>query len=198
MKTMPNISSVEDYAADAAEDPDSLSIVLSNDAGITLDANVDYAGWHDLLTPDFQTKMMAILGDAMAREGHANLDIAILFADAEKLAQLNADHRRKDGATDVLSFPADDDDFLGDIAIAFEVMASQAHDMGITKADHCLHLLLHGALHLSGHDHMEDDDAAVMENLEIAILADHGIANPYAGSLSAPNDDDGDDNGGAV
>lgn len=165
--------------ADPAEDPDSLSLTLSNDKGITIDAQADCDQWHGLLNDEFQQKMMAIISNAMVREGHEDLDIAVLFTDAERLAQLNEAHRDKSGTTDVLSFPADDDDFLGDIAIAYEVMEKQAQEMGISTQDHTLHLLLHGVLHLSGHDHIDDDEAAVMEGLEIAILADHGIANPY-------------------
>ena len=170
---------IDDFSADAAEDPDSLSFILTHDMGITIDAHGDDPRWQTVLTDDFQSRMMAIIGTAMVSEGHQNIDIAILFSTAEKLAALNEAHRQKTGTTDVLSFPADDDDFLGDIAIAYEVMATQAQDMGISLEDHCLHLLLHGALHLSGHDHIDDEDAAVMEGLEIKILGQFGIANPY-------------------
>jgi len=179
MKPIAHPSQVEDFSADPSEDPESLSFTLTNDNGITLDANIDNDQWHDLLTPEFQSRMMAILGAAMAYEGHVDVEIAILFTGADQLAALNETHRQKTGTTDVLSFPADDDDFLGDIALAYEVMENQARDMGISTADHSLHLLLHGALHLSGHDHIDDEDAAVMEGLEIKILGEFGIANPY-------------------
>ncbi len=167
------------HLADAAEDPDSRSLVLTNDQGVTIEATYDDAAWGALLTPDMQAKMIAIIGDAMAREGHRDVDIAVLFTNAERMAELNETHRQKSGPTDVLSFPADDDDFLGDVAIAYDVMAEQAAEMEISPSDHCQHLLLHGVLHLSGHDHLEDDEAEVMESLEIEILAAHGIANPY-------------------
>ena len=179
MKPIPTPSQVDDFSADAAEDPDSLAFILSNDHGITVDACAEGWLWQALLTAEFQSRMITIIGAAMAHEGHADIEIAIRFTTAEELATLNETHRQKTGPTDVLSFPADDDDFLGDIALAYEVMESQAKEMGISLADHCLHLLLHGVLHLSGHDHIDDDEAAVMEGLEIQILGQFGIANPY-------------------
>ena len=179
MKPIPTPPQVDDFSADAAEDPDSLAFILSNGHGITIDACAEGGLWKDLLTAEFQSRMMVIIGAAMAHEGHADIEIAIRFTTAEELATLNETHRQKTGPTDVLSFPADDDDFLGDIALAYEVMESQAKEMGISLTDHCLHLLLHGVLHLSGHDHIDDDEAAVMEGLEIQILGQFGIANPY-------------------
>lgn len=179
MKPIPTLPQVDDFSADTPEDPDSLTFTLSNDDGITIDAIAESGLWQDLLTAKFQSRMMSIIGEAMAHEGHGDIEIAIRFTTAEELATLNEAHRQKTGTTDVLSFPADDDDFLGDIALAYEVMESQAKEMGITLADHCLHLLLHGLLHLSGHDHIDDDEAAVMESLEIQILGQFGIANPY-------------------
>ena len=179
MKPIPTPPQVDDFSADAAEDPDSMAFFLSNDHGITVDACAEGGLWQDLLTAEFQSRMMTIIGAAMAHEGHADIEIAIRFTTAEELATLNETHCQKTGPTDVLSFPADDDDFLGDIALAYEVMESQAKEMGISLADHCLHLLLHGVLHLSGHDHIDDDEAAVMEGLEIQILGQFGIANPY-------------------
>lgn len=179
----------DDYSAENAEDPDSLSFTLTNDHGITLDAHLDDGRWLHLLSPSFKTTIMDTIGMAMAHEGHDQADIAVLFSDADKLAELNETHRQKTGPTDVLSFPAGDDDlaaddgwedqFLGDIAIAYDVMENQAKEMGIPLSDHCLHLILHAVLHLLGHDHIDGDDAAKMEGLEIQILGQFGIANPY-------------------
>lgn len=179
MKPIPTHPKVDDFSADTTEDPDSLTFTLSNEDGVTIDAIAEGGLWQDLLTAEFQSRMMSIIGAAMAHEGHGDIEIAIRFTTAEELAALNETHRQKTGPTDVLSFPADDDDFLGDIALAYEVMESQAKEMGISLDDHCLHLLLHGVLHLSGHDHIDDDEAAVMEGLEIQILGQFGIGNPY-------------------
>ena len=74
---------------------------------------------------------------------------------------------------------------LGDIVLARETMAREAKAQGLTIDDHLAHLVVHGFLHLVGHDHVEDADAAVMERLESAILATLGVADPYAGTQSA-------------
>jgi probable rRNA maturation factor len=85
----------------------------------------------------------------------------------------------------VLSFPAVQPaalgraPFLGDIAVAFETLKREAEDEGKPLADHFAHLVVHGFLHLLGHDHIEPEEAERMERLEIAVLATLGIADPY-------------------
>jgi len=95
------------------------------------------------------------------------------------LRSLNAGFRGRDKATNVLSFPSGQTNYLGDIAIAYGVAAKEARDQGKSLADHCLHLVVHGVLHLLGYDHERQKDARVMETLETAILANFGIADPY-------------------
>ncbi|MCX4348674.1 MAG: rRNA maturation RNase YbeY [Alphaproteobacteria bacterium] len=104
---------------------------------------------------------------------------------------LNRNFRGKDKPTNVLSFAnIDDDNFdedcqlndcieLGDIIIALETMQREAAEQNISLHDHYCHLLTHGLLHLSGYDHMEEDEAQEMESLETAILKQMNIANPY-------------------
>lgn len=107
--------------------------------------------------------------------------IALLLADDGALHQLNRDFRGKDKPTDVLSFPSlpMDRPFLGDIAVAWGVSATDAEIQGKKLADHLVHLLIHGYLHLLGFDHETDEEASEMEALEIKALATLGIANPY-------------------
>jgi probable rRNA maturation factor len=113
-----------------------------------------------------------------------------LSNDAE-VQKLNAEFRGVDAPTNVLSFArSDDDDFedmldseenveLGDVMIAYETMVRQAKELDISLKDHFCHLWAHGVLHVLGYDHQTANEAAQMEGLEIAVLADLGIENPY-------------------
>lgn len=114
------------------------------------------------------------------------LDIRVV-SETESQA-LNRDYRGKDKPTNVLSFPAElppeliaelDEVPLGDLAICAEVVAREALEQGKPLLAHWAHMTVHGVLHLLGHDHIEEADAARMEPLEIAILAELGWDNPY-------------------
>lgn len=107
---------------------------------------------------------------------------ALLLTDDARMHALNRQWRGKDKPTDVLSFPADpiDRPFLGDIAIGLGVSAADARAMGKPFADHLAHLIVHGLLHLLGHDHETEADAERMEALEVDILARLGLPDPYS------------------
>ncbi len=126
---------------------------------------------------------------ALARSGKAprSASLTILLADDERLRALNLSFRRKDKATNVLSFPAppNREGYLGDIAIASGVTAREARAAKKRPGDHAVHLAVHGVLHLLGYDHETAREARVMEPLETAILAELGIADPYAGGAKA-------------
>jgi probable rRNA maturation factor len=68
---------------------------------------------------------------------------------------------------------------LGDIALSYDTCAREAKSAGKTLRDHAVHLIVHGLLHLTGHDHEKEDEAQRIERREIRILAKLGIANPY-------------------
>lgn len=126
------------------------------------------------------------------------LSASILFADDAEVHTLNRDWRGKDKPTNVLSFPMLDraelltlptsgpPELLGDIALALETCAREAADKGIPLDHHATHLIIHGLLHLAGHDHETSPaDAARMEALEIKALAQLGIADPYGDAEQA-------------
>lgn len=114
-------------------------------------------------------------------------EVAVLFTDDTAIAAINAEWRGKDRPTNVLSFPAPDDmpvpagepRPLGDIVLAFGVISREAAEQGKTLHDHTAHLIVHGTLHLLGHDHEDDVEAEKMEALETGILKGLGISDPY-------------------
>jgi probable rRNA maturation factor len=112
-------------------------------------------------------------------------DVSLCLADDAALRALNLRWRGIDKPTNVLSFPAapgrpGEAPTLGDIALAYETLAREADELGVSLADHYRHLLVHGFLHLIGYDHETDAEAERMEALETKILARLGVADPYA------------------
>lgn len=114
--------------------------------------------------------------------------IALLLTDDAALRALNRRYRAIDKPTNVLAFPAAGGPLpegvaapLGDVALAWETVAREADEQGKPIAAHLSHLVVHGVLHLQGHDHDHDDEAAAMEAIEVATLARLGFADPYLG-----------------
>ncbi len=130
-------------------------------------------------------------------------EISLLGCNDARIAELNADFRGKPQPTNVLSWPSSERSAivagempvqpriapdggrggpqeLGDIAIAYDTCAAEAAAAGRPIADHAVHLLVHGTLHLLGFDHERDLDATLMEELEVEILGKMGIRDPYS------------------
>ena len=147
---------------------------------VILDLRIEADGWRQAVGDETST-CEAALSAAHALTGRSG-EVALLLTDDPEMHQLNRDWRGKDKPTDVLSFPADplEAPFLGDIAIGLGVANRDAQARGISLKDHLSHLVIHGYLHLIGHDHMEDTEAREMEALEIRALATLGIADPYS------------------
>ena len=108
-------------------------------------------------------------------------DVVILLTDDEAVRDLNARFRGKDRPTNVLSFPAPENarPHLGDVVLAYGVCAAEAAAQKKPFADHLSHLVIHGILHLMGHDHEADDEAEEMEAKERTLLAALGVPDPY-------------------
>jgi probable rRNA maturation factor len=135
---------------------------------------------------------LAALAQIAPELANPRLSASILFADDAEVHALNAAWRGKDKPTNVLSFPmleraellalAPDGppELLGDIALALETCTREAAEKGLSLEQHAAHLIVHGLLHLAGHDHeTSPQDAHTMETLEINALALMGIADPY-------------------
>lgn len=118
-------------------------------------------------------------------------EVSLLFTDDAHMRGLNHRYRGKDKPTNVLSLPGAPvlpgrlGPPLGDIVLAAETIRHEADDQGLALEDHLTHLIVHGFLHLIGHDHEDEAEALAMEGLETAILGDLGIADPYAASGAA-------------
>ena len=138
--------------------------------------------WRPEMTEDLPVEELAQF--VIYQEGKpANTEVSISFVDDDEMTRLNEGYRHRQGPTDVLSFECDnlDDDFaadegadqpyeLGDIVIAVDVCERQTALYGTTFAEELELLITHGLLHLCGYDHIEDDEAAIMESREDELL----------------------------
>lgn len=113
--------------------------------------------------------------------------VCLALCSDDAVRSLNAQFRGKDYPTNVLSFPSamaadrhSDQYFLGDLAIADATLRREAEVANTPLVEHFTHIVLHGVLHLLGFDHLNEREAENMEQLEVAILADLGIPDPYA------------------
>ncbi len=150
---------------------------------LPVDLRVADRRWESL--GDLEALAVRVLSHA-ARHMKAGGELSVLLTDDAEMHALNRQWRGLDKPTDVLSFPADDPEipgqpqYLGDIAIGYETSLRDAETMRRPFEGHVSHLLIHGFLHLLGYDHIEMDDAKVMEPLEAEILAGLGWPDPYA------------------
>lgn len=116
------------------------------------------------------------------------LGLLVRIVDEADSQALNLGYRGKDRPTNVLSFPFEVppgipadllEPQLGDLVICAPVVAREAKDQGKSLQAHWAHILIHGILHLRGHDHIQEAEAEAMEALEVRMLADLGFADPY-------------------
>ena len=127
--------------------------------------------------------------EAATDDDCAEVEIAVRIVGEDEGLELNKQYREGNKATNVLSFPADPlqpqiadggPRILGDVVICAPIVQREALDQGKDPASHWSHLLVHGTLHLLGYDHQTVAEAERMEALERDLLAERGIADPYA------------------
>ncbi|MCF6217459.1 MAG: rRNA maturation RNase YbeY [Gammaproteobacteria bacterium] len=134
------------------------------------------------LPSDTQLKkwVLMALGDKLGLT-----ELVIRIVEVAESAELNDTYRNKKAPTNVLSFPFETPQgvtplpLLGDLVICATVVTREAEEQHKTLHAHWAHMVIHGVLHLLGYDHIEDDDAAAMEKLEIELLASLGYSDPY-------------------
>jgi probable rRNA maturation factor len=163
----------------------------------TIECNVEDERWHDVVSEqDFYHALRAI-ERALPTDHTLHVmakpyEISLTLCDDPFIRSINQEWRDKDKATNVLSFPQFDDlleetDMIpagvnvpvGDIFIAYDTVKQESITQKKTFKDHALHMFIHGFLHLLGYDHIDNDEAEIMEALEITILGRINIANPY-------------------
>ena len=158
-----------------------------------MELDIEIDGWPETVDwAELAERAVEAAGGVEPALTNARLSASLLFTTDEEVHALNKEWRGKDRPTNVLSFPmleredllalAPDGppELLGDLALAYQTCAREAAEKGIALKDHATHLIVHGLLHLAGHDHVDSDEQAeAMEALEIAALAKLGIADPY-------------------
>lgn len=159
---------------------------------MTVDCIIEDARWAEAGLEALAERAAALV---LAHLGYADtgFELAVLACDDAKISELNQEFRAKPAATNVLSWPSEErgaeadggtplppqDPELGDIAIAYDTCAREAAAAGRSLADHATHLIIHGVLHLLGYDHERDQDATLMEAIEVELLGKLGISDPY-------------------
>ena len=157
-----------------------------------MELDIDIEDWPTGEWEALAERASEALGEVAPELTNARLSVSALFTNDAHVHELNREWRGRDKPTNVLSFPmlerADLLDLapdgppvlLGDLALAYETCVREAEEKGVPLDHHAAHLIIHGLLHLAGHDHVHsDDEAEAMEALEIRALAKMGIKDPY-------------------
>lgn len=161
---------------------------------MSVDVVIEYAPWDECLV---ELSQRAFDHLCQYFDLDPEFEICVMGCDDARIAELNTEFRGKPVPTNVLSWPSEErtpeqegqmpalpvfspmEAELGDIAIAYETCTAEANAQQKPFDHHVLHLLVHGFLHLLGYDHISDADAAVMERIEVEILKEMNIPDPY-------------------
>ena len=152
-----------------------------------IESTITLSLWDKILINDFHEKLDQVLDEIYERIGlisnNSKTLISISFSGDKKVKELNNSFRKKRSATNVLSFPSNykfnNTLFLGDIIFSIETILKEAKRDNKSVENHLTHLFIHSVLHLLGYEHETEEQAEKMENLEIEILSNLQIDNPY-------------------
>ena len=162
-----------------------------------IEAVIDNKWWESIIKKNIDTKLNLIFEQIIKNTKVSVLkkkfSISILLTGDKKINQLNKKFRKINAPTNVLSFPSipinvstnnlvsdyNNLNFLGDIIMSSDTLIKEANNEKKMEEDHFIHLFVHGILHLLGYDHKKNNDAKIMETLEIKILKNLNINNPY-------------------
>lgn len=145
-----------------------LDLQIASEETDNLPSKTQIMQWLDVILPQFMDQA----------------EITIRIVDQAESQQLNNTYRHKDKPTNVLSFPFEspieiDVPLLGDLIICKQVVEAEAQEQHKSLTSHWAHMIVHGCLHLLGYDHILDEEAEEMENIEIDIMRQLGFDNPY-------------------
>ncbi|OCG18683.1 rRNA maturation RNase YbeY [Gilliamella sp. App6-5] len=145
-----------------------LDLQIATEDTLNLPTEAQILQWLNVILPQFMD----------------NAELTIRIVDEQESQQLNNTYRHKDKPTNVLSFPFEspieiDVLLLGDLIICKQVVEAEAKQQHKSLTSHWAHMIVHGCLHLLGYDHILDEEAEEMENIEIAIMQQLGFEDPY-------------------
>ena len=158
-----------------------------NNSNLIVEAIIDESLWDKQLINDLQKSLHKISNEIYKSSDLINTNkinsVSIFFAGDERIIELNSRYRKINLPTNVLSFPSfierNKEIFLGDIIFSAETINKEAKRDKKSCNNHLIHLFVHGVLHLLGYDHQTEDNAKIMEGLEVKILKTLKIDNPY-------------------
>ena len=148
---------------------------------ISLFINIESEKWNGKINnlQKYAEKVVNTCFKFAGRKILQGMEINLILTDDKNIQEINKTYRKQDKPTNVISFETGDDLLLGDIFISYDTLTREAKEQNICFLDHFTHLLCHGMLHILSYDHITDSDAEIMEGLEIKILKQFRIANPY-------------------
>lgn len=126
------------------------------------------------------------LASLALRDYQKEAELTVRLVTTEEMIHLNYTYRKQNKTTNVLAFPSAlppeiqlECPLLGDVIICPQVLLEESKQLKKTLESHWALILIHGILHLLGYDHIKDDEAVIMQAIEIKLLAELGFSNPY-------------------